>query len=169
MSGWKGPELFRRLPKLFYRPTSSPIVPPENHKRFPDLQNDLRFLAEVLQPEFEKCDIAALRQQNRYRRQQSILLAAGAVGAGLGAVQAAFASIAWPGVLLAVTSALSGWFVQTVERGRALQKYVDQRTRAEQLRSVYFQYVTRIDRYTGKTREEQLQADIEDILTKDLA
>ncbi len=170
MSRWKGPELFRRLPKLFYSPAPSPIVPPDAHEGFPDLQDDLHFLADVLQPRFEKCDVAALRQQNRYRRQQVTLLAAGAVGAILGAVQAAFASIAWPGVLLAVISALSGLFVRTVERGRALQKYVDQRTRAERLRSLYFQYITRVDRYKeDDTRETHLRDDIDDILAKDLA
>jgi len=169
MSGWKGPALFRRLPKLFYRPTSSPIGPPEDDQRYQDLWDELHFLARELKPDFEKCDIEALRQQNRYRRQQLILLAAGASGAILGAVQAAFTSLIWPGVLLALIGALSGWFVQTVERGHALQKYVDQRTRAERLRSLYFQYVTRVDRYSGDAGKERLRADIRAVVEKDLA
>ena len=35
----------------------------------------------MLQPEFEKCDVEALREQNRYRRQQLTLLAGGTIGA----------------------------------------------------------------------------------------
>jgi hypothetical protein len=131
MNGSKGIALFRRLPKLCYRPASSPIATLADCEEFPDLRDDLHFLAEVLQPEFEKCDIEALREQNRYRRQQLILLAGGTIGAILGAFQAAFDKVTWLGL--------------------------------------YFQYVTRIDRYTSETRKERLRADVKDILAKDLS
>lgn len=167
--GLRGPALLRRRPRAAYRPASAPIVPPEAYERYPELREDLGFLAEVLEPEFSRCDVEALREQNRYRRQQLVLLIAGAAGATLGALQAALADTVWPGVALTLTSTLSGVFAQAVERGGALRRYIDQRTRAERLRSLYFQYVARIDRYAGDERRGRLRMDVEDVLTRDLA
>ena len=169
MSEWNGPALFRRLPKLCYRPASSPIVPLAAYKQFPDLKDDLHFLAEVLQPEFQKCDVEALREQNRYRRQQLTLLAGGTIGAILGAFQAAFDKVTWLGWLVVAITLFLVFFVRIAGRRHALQHYAEQRTRAERLRSLYFQYVTRVDRYTGETRAERLRADVKNILAKDLA
>jgi hypothetical protein len=163
------PALFRRRPRFFYRPRSDPIVPPEAREEFPELREALDFLSQALEPEFDKCDMEALRQQNRYRRQQLFLLVAGATGAVLATVQAALTRFSWPGVLLALVGALSGVFAQRAERGGALQKYLDQRTRAERLRSLYFQYVVAVDRYAGDQRRQRLRDDVEAILTKDTA
>ena len=169
MSGWSGPALFRRLPKLCYHPASSPIAMLADCDEFPDLRDDLHFLAEVLQPQFEKCDIEALREQNRYRRQQLVLLAGGTIGAILGALQAAFDKVTWLGWLVVAITLFLVFFMRTTGRRHALQHYAEQRTRAERLRSLYFQYVTRVDRYTGQTRKERLRADVKDILARDLA
>jgi hypothetical protein len=108
MSGWNGPALFRRLPKLCYHLASSPIAMLTDCDEFPDLRDDLHFLAEVLQPQFEKCDIEALREQNRYRRQQLVLLAGGTIGAILGALQAAFDKVTWLGWLVVAITLVFG-------------------------------------------------------------
>jgi hypothetical protein len=158
--------LFRRLPSLRYRPPQWPIVPPEAGDEFAELRDDLTFLDAALLPKFRECDLTALVEQNRHRRQQLILLVAGAAGAVLGAVQAALSEFAWPGVLLALVAVLSAVFAQQVEHGRALQRYLDQRARAERLRSLYFQYLVRVDRYADAERKQRLRDDVAALLTE---
>lgn len=153
------PALLRRLP-LLSPPTTTSIVPTEAKTRFGDLREDLEFLDEWLVPRFTECDLKAQREQNRHRRQQLLLVAAGSLGAVLGAVQAALDDAKWPGLLLSLVAVLSAVFAQQVQHGQALPRYLDERAKAERLRSVYFQYVVRVDRYQGPNRRQRLREDV---------
>jgi hypothetical protein len=153
------PALLRRLP-IVNGPVETPIVPTEATTRFPELREDLDFLDEWLVPRFIECDLTAQRQQNRHRRQQLLLVAAGSLGAVLGAVQAALADDKWPALLVSLVAVLSAVFAQQVQHGHALPRYLDERARAERLRSVYFQYVVRVERYRGPSRRQRLREDV---------
>src|SRR4051812_9044194 len=93
------PAVLRRLP-ILNRPATPSIVDAQARELFPSLRDDLDFLEDALVPDFVECDLAAQREQNRHRRQQLLLVAAGSVGAILGAVQAALENATWPGLLV---------------------------------------------------------------------
>jgi hypothetical protein len=135
-------------------------------EEFPELREDLTFLEKNLVPEFLERDRAALGAQNRHRREQLLLVSAGALGAVLGAVQAAFDTAKWPGVLVTLVAVLSAVFAQRVQHGQALPAYLDERAKAERLRSVYFQYIVGVDRYRGKDRRQRLRDDVAQLLSE---
>jgi hypothetical protein len=162
------PALFRRLPSLFRRPGLQPIVSPDNRAQFKDLEDDLGFLDGALEAAFKQYDLEALRQQSRYRRQQLLLLAGGVAGAVVGALQAVFTRQVWLGAAVAALALVSVWYARAIQRNQSLRHYVDARTRAEGLRSLYFQYVTRVGRYAGETRKERLRADVAAVLARKL-
>jgi Protein of unknown function (DUF4231) len=159
------PAMLRRLPS-FNRPKPTPIVEPSAADAFPELRDDLVFLDENLVPEFIESDLAALREQNRHRRQQLLLVAAGSLGAVLGAVQAAFVDVKWPGLLVTLVAVLSAVFAQRVQHGQALPRYLDERAKAERLRSVYFQYLVGVERYRGRDRRQRLRDDVAQLLAE---
>jgi hypothetical protein len=130
------PAVLRRLP-IVNTPVASPIVPRDARAQFPGLSDDLDFLEEWLVPCFTQCDLRAQREQNRHRREQLLLVGAGSLGAVLGALQAAFADVKWPGLLLTLVAVLSAVFAQRVQHGQSLSVYLDERARAERLRSLY--------------------------------
>lgn len=160
------PAMLRRLPSLD-RPKPTPIVDAEVMDEFPALRKDLEFLEENLVPEFIECDLASLREQNRHRRQRLLLVVAGSVGAVLGAVQAALENVTWPGLLVTLVAVLSAVFTQRVQHGRALPRYLDERAKAERLRSVYFQYLVGVRRYTGDDRRQRLRDDVAQLLSQE--
>ena len=161
----RAPALLRRLP-IINRLVETPIVPARVRQEFPELSEDLEFLDEWLVPRFTECDLRAQREQNRHRRQQLLLVAAGSAGAVLGAVQAALADVTWPGLLVTLVAVLSAVFTQQVQHGRAVSRYLDERARAERLRSVYFQYVVRVDRYRGSERRQRLREDVAELMSE---
>jgi hypothetical protein len=160
------PALLRRLP-LLKRARTAPIVDPATRAQFPELGNDLEFLDKVLVPKFAECDHIALVEQNRHRRQQLVLALAGSAGAVLGAVQAAHDALTWPGIALGLVTALSVAFARQVHSARSLQRYLDHRSKAERLRSLYFMYVLRVADYSGTERRQKLREDVKDLLTQE--
>jgi hypothetical protein len=162
------PAMLRRLP-ILNRPGPPSIVDAQARELFPTLREDLDFLDRWLVPHFAECDLAAQRQQNRHRREQLLLVAAGSVGAVLGAVQAALDDVEWPGLLVTLVAVLSAVFAQRVQHGQALPRYLDERARAERLRSVYFQYVVGVERYRGVQRRQRLRDDVAELMRKESA
>lgn len=161
----QAPAVVRRFPRLA-RPVPAPIVDDEARSRFPELEEDFRFLEDCLVPGFQECDLAALAEQNRHRRQQLLLVAAGSFGALLGAVQAAFSSHWAPAVLVTLVAVLSAVFAQRVHHGQALSLYLDRRAKAERLRSMYFQFLVQVGPYGGTDRRQTLRRDIAALLTE---
>jgi hypothetical protein len=155
----------RRLP-VMNRPVATPIVPADVRTEFPELREDLDFLDEWLVPRFAECDLKAQLEQNRHRREQLLLVGAGSLGAVLGALQAALAEVKWPGLLLSLVAVLSAVFAQRVQHGQALPRYLDERARAERLRSLYFQYVVRVERYRTTNRRQRLREDVAALMSE---
>jgi hypothetical protein len=159
------PAMLRRLPSL-NPPHPTPILPAGVSRQFPHLQEELQFLQDRLVPQFDECDLAALRAQNRHRREQLLLVAAGSVGAVLGAVQAAFADATWPALLVTLVAVLSAVYAQRAQHGRALPRYLDERAKAERLRSMYFQYLVGVAGYGGESRRQRLRDDVAQVLSE---
>ena len=162
---WRAPALLRRFPRLVLRADPAAIVAPGAADDLPERSDDFAFLDRVLLPRFQQSDEAALRAQNRHRRQQLVLLVAGSAGAVLGAVQAAVPA-PWPGIVLAAVTAASGVFALQVQRGDALRRYLRMRSRAETLRSLYFRYLLGLEPYDGPERRQALREAVQAACTE---
>ena len=69
---------------------------------YPDLAGDIAVAEEVVRAAFVESDLAALREQNRYRRQQVTIILGTALLSGLGGLQAVFPAERWPGIILSL-------------------------------------------------------------------
>lgn len=141
------PALIRRL-RLGRPPTESePVVPPETAKDYPALEDDIETLDRVVGPAYREADLAALLHQHRYRRQQVLILLGSTLVTGLGGLQALLPGRAWPGVLLLVLGAAVTWFSKTAGELKELDEFLDERTKAERLRAMYFRFLSRTGRF----------------------
>lgn len=159
------PALLRRLPRLWWdRGEVWVPVPKDEQATYPALADDFAFLDEHLLPAFVDLDRRAQREQNRFRRQQLLILLGGAITTVLGAAQAALADAAWPGLLVAVTGAAVGALTFVARRRDSLSRYLSARLRTEQLRSVYFAYLGRVGEFAeGPRRQAALVGAVESI------
>jgi len=158
--------LLKRFPTLRPRIVSWPVIPEGSQGNypgrgaFPQLAEDFKVLDKEVVPAFTEFDEAALRDQNRYRRQQVIIILGSAVVTGLGGLQAVFAHQRWPGLLLAALGiALSATSGFAKDRG-ALTDYLAARVKAERLRALHFRYLSATGRYAAGDREDTLRRDV---------
>lgn len=100
--------------------------------------------SEVL-PAFLESDAEATAAQIRYRRFRLTLI----VGAGLtaiaGALLAALGGATWPGIVVAVLGLATTAVANLFRRDQPLERYLTSRAKAEQLRSIYFRYLSGVD------------------------
>lgn len=68
------PPLLARFPALRAPAASAPVIPAGRRAAYPALAADFEVLDRELTPAFERYDAEALRDQNRYRRQQVLIL-----------------------------------------------------------------------------------------------
>src|SRR5205085_1899641 len=94
-------------PRLRAPATSAPVIAPETAAAYPALAADIATADQVIGAAFTECDTRALREQNRYRRQQVLLIFGAGLAAGLGGVQAVFPGQRWPGSFASTTSGRS--------------------------------------------------------------
>src|SRR5262249_5060176 len=87
-SGDVRPALLRRFPQLRADTQSGPVLPPSARADFPALRADFDVLDREVAGAFAEFDLAALRGQNGYRRQQVLILLGSAFLTGLGGLQA---------------------------------------------------------------------------------
>jgi len=149
--------LLARRPRLRSPSTSYPVLPPTVRSDYPALAEDVAVLDEVVTPAFAKYDVEALRDQNRYRRQQVLLILGAAVVAGLGGIQAALADARWPGVTLAVVGALLATSSRWAGEEKSLEGHQTARIKAERLRALYFRFLSRTGPYAGPDRTAALR------------
>jgi hypothetical protein len=149
--------LLARRPRLRDPSTSFPLLPATVRGDYPALAEDLEVLERELTPAFSRYDIQALRDQNRYRRQQVLLLLGAAVVTALGGVQAALADARWPGVALTVVGVLLATSSRWAGEQESLDGYLSARVKAERLRALYFRYLSRTGPYAGADREAALR------------
>jgi len=149
--------LFKRWPRFWYKPSETPLIKVEHPENYTALRDDLATVDEVIGPRFREYDLSALRAQNTYWRQQVTLLCVSALTTGFGSVQAAYSHQVWPGVVVAVLGVLSAAVAGLGgERGAQLT-YLDQRTKAERLRSMAFAYLAELPPFTGHQPDRQLK------------
>jgi hypothetical protein len=144
--------LLARRPRLRNPATSHPVLPADAGGDYPALAEDMDTLEQVVGPEFTRYDLRALRDQNRYRRQQVLLLLGSAVVAALGGIQAALPDARWPGAALIVVSVLLATSSRWAGETGSLDSYLATRVRAERLRALYFRYLSRTGVYAGPDR-----------------
>lgn len=165
--------LFKRFPKLHWRPGKKPqqiieqVTDPDFQARYPALTADFALLEQQLMPDFRRLDNEALRRQNQFRRDQVILLLGGVAVTTLGAFQVTLAATHnsyWVGLAEAVVAAVLASVAQLARVSNAQQRYFSSRLKAETLRSEYFFFLRRIRFYKeDQTREQHLRQRVYEI------
>lgn len=151
------PALLVRFPSLRTPQKSGPLVPPQTAADYPELADDITTADQVVGPAFREADLAALRHQNRYRRQQVVIILGSAVLTGFGGLQAVFPEHRWPGLVLGLLGALLAVLSTAVNELNALEGFMTERVKAERLRSACFRFVSRTGRYAGADRVSVLR------------
>jgi hypothetical protein len=141
MPAWP-PVLFRRFPRPRWRAQpGAAIVPPEEREAHPALARDLALLDDELLPAFRRLDALALFEQNRFRRQQVVLILGGAATTVFAAVQASLSGQTWPGLAVSLLAGATTTVSATARRRGSLDAYFTARVRAERLRRLYFRFL----------------------------
>jgi Protein of unknown function (DUF4231) len=155
--------LFNRRPRLRLRLTDSELIPAERFERYPALADDLTTINKVIGPAFREFDLNAQRAQNRYWGQQVMLIVVTALTTAFGSVQAALSHQVWPGVVVAIFGVLGAAVAGLGEEVAAQRIYLEQRTKAERLRSAAFGYLAELPPYAGPDRLSKLASVVVDI------
>lgn len=151
------PTLLAHFPSLRSPRSSSQVIPAEKRIAYPSLETDFAVLDRTAGSAFRESDIAALMYQNRYRRQQVLILLGSTVATGLGGLQAMLPDQRWPGVLLAVLGiALAASSRASSELG-LLTEYLTERIKAERLRALHFRFLSRTGPYAAADRETTMR------------
>ena len=132
------------LPKPLFHPDKPPSpVPVARAGEFPTLHARVAEAERLVYPAFAECDMRAKREQNR-NRWYSFLAIVGALGTTVaGAAQVLLTSSVWPGVVVATLGGGTSVLTTMARRQGTLGNYLDARTRAERLRSLYFVHLAR--------------------------
>lgn len=153
------PAILTRFPRLWLRLPRKPrsIISAGEAERYPALADDIRVLDEEVGPSFAVSERAALVAQNRYRRQQVVILLGSAALAGLGGLQAVFPEYRWLGLVLVVLGILLTGVSQAAGELKTLDCFLTERVKAERFRAMYFRYLSRTGRYSGDDRVSVLR------------
>jgi hypothetical protein len=109
---------------------------------------------------FAELDLAALRGQNSYRRQQVLILLGSALLTGLGGLQAILPGQRWPGIVLALLGALVATSTRLTDERESKREYLEARLKAERLRALHFVYLSRTGAFAGPDRETALRRSV---------
>jgi hypothetical protein len=145
--------LFKRLPSLRWSPTrDQPIVPAEAQTQSPAFSDDFKTLEDELMPHFRELDAEALRVQNQFRLNQVMLIFGGALATILGALHASLeAGLAlWAGIIESVLAAVLSAVALRLQGTHAQERYLNDRLKAERLRTEYFLFLGRVGAYADE-------------------
>jgi hypothetical protein len=106
---------------------------------------------------FTEYDKAALREQDRYRPQQVLIILGSALITGLGGLQAVFPSQRWPGLMLALLGIALAATTRLANERASLAGYLSARVRAERLRALHFTFLSATGRYAKNDGEDTLR------------
>jgi Protein of unknown function (DUF4231) len=95
----------------------------------------------MIYPEYARWDITARREQNRHRWFSVLAIVGALLTTAFGAVQAWLADETWPGVAVATLGAATSVLTSMARRQGTLYNYMSARTRAERLKSLYFEHL----------------------------
>ncbi|MEJ2857745.1 MULTISPECIES: hypothetical protein [unclassified Saccharothrix] len=142
----------RVFPRLRFRePARRPVVDPGYVLDYPLLADAIHDANQVVAPVLHEQEVAALRERERARLLVVLAVLAGFATVSFGALQVWLRDVPWPGVLVAVAGA--GAAVLTVlARGG---ENPDARTRADQLRALYFDHLAAPPAATDAERDER--------------
>lgn len=140
---WRLP--FGKGPRLW------PPTPPTVKGDYPSLQPRFEELEAELLDRFTEHDRSALRAQVVHRRYQLFLAVGVAVSSFLGALQAALEDLRGVGVALSIVGLVTTAVANQQRREAALVRYLRERAKAEELRSLYFHYLSGVG---GLTRTD---------------
>jgi hypothetical protein len=126
-------------------------------RRYPALTDDLSVLDEVVGRTFAASERAAQLAQHRYRRQQVVILLGSALLTGLGGLQAILPGAWWLSLGLAVLAIVLTGVSRAAGELKTLECFLNERVKAERLRSMYFRYLSRTGRYRTDDREDVLR------------
>ncbi|MCK2218296.1 DUF4231 domain-containing protein [Actinomadura sp. ATCC 31491] len=146
-----------RFPAFRASVTSWPVIPSETRAAYPELVDDFEVLDRELTPAFTAYDGKALRDQNRYRRQQVLILLGSTLIAGLGGLQAVLPEQRWPSILVVVVGVALAASSRYAHESETLDSYLSRRVKAERLRAQYFRYLSRTGSFAGEDREIALR------------
>jgi Protein of unknown function (DUF4231) len=149
--------LLARFPKLRAPTESWPVIPEDSRSGLSELSSDFALLDKEVAPAFTEYDKAALRDQNRYRRQQVLIILGSTLMTGLGGLQAVFPSQRWPGLLLALLGIALAATTRFAKERASLADYLDARVKAERLRALHFAFLSATGRYAEPDREGALR------------
>jgi hypothetical protein len=152
--------LLRRVPRLRATKQSDPVVPASARADFPALREDFDVLDREVAGAFAEFDLAALRGQNGYRRQQVLILLGSAFLTGLGGLQAVFPGQRWPGIVLAVLGVLLATSAGLTDEQDSKRQYLEARVKAERLRALNFLYLSRTGPFAGPDRQTALRRSV---------
>jgi hypothetical protein len=153
----KRPALLVRFPGIQRSVTSRPVLSRKAAADYPELAEDIAKADEIVAVAFAESDRAALVHQNRYRRQQVIILLGTALLSGLGGLQAVFPEQRWPGLLLVALGLVLAFVGRAAGELGTFNTFLNERVKAERLRSAYFRYLSRTGRYKAPDRASQLR------------
>jgi hypothetical protein len=130
------------MPRVRLRLTPPP--PPlslTQARQFPLLQARVAEAERMIYPEYARWDITARREQNRHRWFSVLAIVGALLTTAFGAVQAWLADETWPGVAVATLGAATSVLTSMARRQGTLYNYMSARTRAERLKSLYFEHL----------------------------
>lgn len=134
---WK----YWRLP-IKRRSTTSPPIGEDDREDYPELGQRLQGLEATLIPKFREHDQEALKAQAAYRRYRLLVIIGAGVTTVFGAVQASGGNPEVAGAVIAGAGALTAMFSNLQRQSRPLARYINERAKAEGLRSLYFRYLS---------------------------
>lgn len=150
-------DLFKRLP-LKPLDSSWPPFPDDAKPEYLALADRFAVADGAVLPAFLEQDAAAAAAQNRFRRFRLILMVGAALTTIFGAVQAALGDAAWPGVFVAILGLATGAIANQYRRTQPLSRYLTSRAKAEELRSLYFRYLSGVDGAEQRELEKRVAA-----------
>ena len=145
-----------RLP-LGKRPTTWPPMEDAARARYPALRPRLDDLDAILRDAFLAYDGDALALQRTHRQFQLALIISAALTSAFGALQAAV-DAAWTGIAVALVGLFATAVGNRQRRRAPLKRYLTERAKAEELRSLYFRYLAGLDGWDARRLEAEVAA-----------
>jgi hypothetical protein len=151
------PAMLKRFPSMRVPRESWPVIPEAKRSDYPSLADDFVVLDREAAQAFRRADLAAIRHQNRFRRQQVVILIGSALLSGFGGLQAVYPEQRWPGVLLTILGIGLGALSQATGEQNTLSEFLTERVKAERLRALHFTFLARTGPFAKADRESVLR------------
>lgn len=149
--------LFKQLP-IGSSPSSWPPFPDDEKAAYPALADRFAVLDSEVLPSFLELDAEAGAAQISYRRFRLTLMAGAGLTTVAGSLLAAVGGATWPGLIVAVLGLGTTGIANVYRRDQPLERYLTSRAKAEQLRSMYFRYLSGVDGDDRRALERQVAA-----------